>query len=124
MRKIFFTLTLIALVIGLSGCTAEPAKVEKEFTDSEKVELAQCLTDSGAKMYGAIWCSHCNNQKKAFGSAFAYVDYVECDAGTDLEGAKACIAADIKGYPTWVFGDGSRQSGEIPLPELAELAGC
>ena len=29
--------------------------------------LAQCLTAKGVKMYGAYWCSHCQNQKKAFG---------------------------------------------------------
>ena len=29
--------------------------------------LAQCLTDKGAKFYGAFWCSHCQEQKAEFG---------------------------------------------------------
>src|SRR5690242_11019622 len=29
--------------------------------------FAQALSASGTKMYGAFWCSHCNNQKALFG---------------------------------------------------------
>jgi thiol-disulfide isomerase/thioredoxin len=27
-------------------------------------EFAKCLTDNGAKFYGAFWCPHCQAQKK------------------------------------------------------------
>lgn len=42
-------------------------------------QLAKRLKDAGAKMYGAFWCSHCHEQKEAFGSqAMRDFPYVEC----------------------------------------------
>lgn len=123
MRKTLITLALIILAISLSGCGNQPQSGEG-LTSDEKVQLAQCLTEKGVKMYGAIWCAHCNNQKKEFGDAFEYINYIECDAATDLDGAKECMKAGIKGYPTWEFGDGTQKPGEIKLTELAKIAGC
>lgn len=41
--------------------------------------LVQRLRDSGARMYGAFWCSHCYDQKQTFGAeAMAAFPYVEC----------------------------------------------
>lgn len=85
--------------------------------------FAQALTASGAKMYGAYWCPHCQNQKKMFGSSFQYIDYIECDPRGDDANPDACQAAGIKGYPTWVFGDGSRASGELSLQQLSQRSG-
>lgn len=43
------------------------------------VSLAQRLRDSGARMYGAFWCSHCYDQKQSFGAeAMEAFPYVEC----------------------------------------------
>lgn len=43
------------------------------------MELAKRLKAAGAKMYGAFWCSHCFEQKQAFGKeAMADFPYVEC----------------------------------------------
>ena len=43
------------------------------------VELATRLREAGAKMYGAFWCSHCQEQKQAFGAeAQRDLPYVEC----------------------------------------------
>ena len=43
------------------------------------VELAARLREAGAKMYGAFWCSHCQEQKQAFGAeAQRDLPYVEC----------------------------------------------
>ncbi len=43
------------------------------------VELAAKLNASGAKMYGAFWCSHCQDQKETFGKdAIGSFPYVEC----------------------------------------------
>jgi hypothetical protein len=39
--------------------------------------LAAHLGRAGAKMYGAFWCSHCAEQKEAFGAG-APLPYVEC----------------------------------------------
>lgn len=87
-------------------------------------EFAQCITDSGAIMYGAYWCPHCNNQKEAFGNSARLINYVECDARGDDADPAACQAAGIQGYPTWIFADGQRVAGEIALQELAFRTNC
>lgn len=87
-------------------------------------DFAQCLTDKDTKMYGAWWCPHCANQKKLFEGAFDKVLYIECSAPGSKAMNQNCKNADIKGYPTWEFADGSRLSGERSLDELAEKSKC
>jgi uncharacterized membrane protein len=88
-------------------------------------DLAAFLTARGAKMYGAFWCSHCEDQKELFGSGAA-VPYVECfpdgwQRGTPL--AEACANVGITGFPTWVMPDGEKLEGDKALKELAAAAG-
>lgn len=48
-------------------------------SSSEAVDLARRLKAAGAKMYGAFWCSHCQEQKAEFGAAAQKdLPYVEC----------------------------------------------
>lgn len=86
--------------------------------------LAKCLTDKGAKFYGASWCAHCKNQKEMFGQAAQYLPYVECSTEDGKSQLPICKENNITGYPTWVFADGSRESGEVPLEKLSEKTGC
>lgn len=81
--------------------------------------FAKCLADKGITMYGADWCPHCQNEKKAFGASFKYVPYVECPDEPDK-----CLAAGIEGYPTWIMKDGRKFEGELGLNKLSELSGC
>src|SRR3989344_3569664 len=41
-----------------------------DFKPGKYDPFAQCLTDNGAKMFGAYWCPHCSDQKKMFGSSW------------------------------------------------------
>lgn len=86
--------------------------------------FAQCLKDKNAIFYGAFWCSHCNAQKKAFGDSQKFLPYVECSTPDGKGQLKVCKDAKIDGYPTWVFADGSRLSGEVPMETLAQKTGC
>lgn len=86
--------------------------------------FAQCIADSGAKFYGAEWCSHCQAQKKAFGDAAAKLPYIECATPDGQGQTTVCKQAGIKSYPTWVFPDGSQQTGEMEFGELAVKTGC
>lgn len=81
--------------------------------------FAECLTGRGWTMYGAYWCPHCQNEKAALGTAFKYIDYVEC-----TKEPQACTAAGIKGYPTWITKDGRRFEGELGIDGLARESGC
>ncbi len=81
--------------------------------------LAQCLASKNITMYGAYWCPHCQNEKKAFGDSFKYVPYVECTQET----AK-CTAMGVQGFPTWIFPDGKRLVGEQGIYKLSQESGC
>ncbi|KAG6528160.1 hypothetical protein ZIOFF_010309 [Zingiber officinale] len=55
----------ISLTMRLSDITLEP--YETEITNQSTplaLSLAKHLRSIGAKMYGAFWCSHCNEQKQ------------------------------------------------------------
>ncbi len=71
-------------------------------------------------MYGTNRCSHCNNQKEAFGyEAFSKINFVDCDRNKN-----SCELAGVQGFPTWVLGDKTKLEGEQSLEKLAEAAGC
>lgn len=88
------------------------------------ISFAQCLKDEGATFYGAFWCPHCQAQKELFGNAAEELPYVECSTPDRQDQTQVCKDNEIKSYPTWVFADGSRQSGEMTLAALASKTGC
>ena len=107
---LILAIVVAALVFWSSRGPEVNADVEK---------LAACLASKNITMYGADWCPHCQNEKKAFGSSFSKIPYVECPADP-----QSCIDAGIKGYPTWIFPDGKRLEGEQGIQKLAEESGC
>ena len=109
---------LLALLTMFVGATADAAGAATLAT------FGRCLKGKGAVFYGASWCPHCRAQREALGEAMDYVKYVECAVDGTRETAPACRAASIDGYPTWKFGDGSHESGEQSLAELAAKTGC
>lgn len=86
--------------------------------------FAECLSEKGFKMYGAYWCSHCADQKKLFGNSFSKINYVECSLPNNAGQTEDCKNAGINSYPTWEFGDGTKQDGVISLNKLSEISGC
>jgi|FLOH01.1.fsa_nt_gi parvulin-like peptidyl-prolyl isomerase len=108
------------------GNAAEEPNIPENTNNQEETDLAgfaQCITDSGAKMYGAYWCSHCNAQKELFGDAVEYIPYVECAIENQDGQNEACTNAGIQGYPTWVINN-QQYTGEQTLEKLATLTGC
>ncbi len=120
-----FRTVILLVIVGILAVFAIVRIAEYQQTPSAAGPLAECLTQKGVKMYGAYWCPHCAAQKRDFGSAFSKVTYVECAIpGDNSAQTQACKDAGIKSYPTWIFPDGSRVSGEQSLADLAEKAGC
>ncbi len=115
---VLFTIAGIAVVALLGYVTTRPS------APSAYDSFAQCLTDKGVKMYGAWWCPHCQAQKKLFGTAFKKVTSVECSPNDSRDMSSQCKDANIKGYPTWVFADGSRLEGERTFEALSTKSGC
>lgn len=129
-NKIIITTVGIALVV-VAGMfflqkteAGTPSENIVDYSDSVLAEFATCITDSGAKFYGAFWCSHCHNQKQAFGNAMNFLPYVECSTLDKKSQTEACKEAGITSYPTWVFGDGTILTGELPFDILEENTGC
>ena len=86
-------------------------------------DLAIHLAQSGAIMYGADWCPHCQDQKALFGAAARRLPYVECSTGGQgSPQTSECRARGIKTYPTWII-NGQRYEQLLMLPRLAELTG-
>lgn len=85
--------------------------------------FAQCISDSGAKFYGAYWCPHCQAQKKSFNES-KYLPYIECSSADGQSQTKVCIDAKVTGYPTWIFADGSIANGEQSFEELSTKTNC
>lgn len=107
----------LAISFLLAGCT--------DALGDKYISFSQCLTDKNTVMYGAYWCPHCANQKKPFGKeGFKKINYVECDPRGANAQPELCKQKDIKSYPTWIFSDGSRLFGEVPLEKLAEKTQC
>lgn len=82
-------------------------------------DFARCLAEKKVTMYGADWCSHCQNEKLAFGDSFRLVPYVECP-----QNIKACLDKGVEGYPTWILADGKKLVGERGLEKLSAESGC
>jgi hypothetical protein len=90
---------------------------------ASEMSLAEHLTATGAKMYGAHWCKYCSAQKHLFGrEAWQKVTYIECDRGGQNPNPGACNQAGVRSFPTWKI-NGSSYVGQMSLFRLAKLSG-
>ncbi|KAJ1458183.1 vitamin K epoxide reductase family-domain-containing protein [Pelagophyceae sp. CCMP2097] len=106
---------------GLKAFAVEPPKVKTASTP-RTLRLAKHLEETGAKMYGAYWCSHCFTQKELFGAeALVSLPYIECAADGARSERTSCQARDVAGYPTWDIG-GKLYPGEKSIAELEALS--
>ncbi len=122
-QTIISIVIIAALVIG--GLVILQQKSNKESGKPGQYNaLATCLGEAGAKFYGAFWCPHCNNQKKAFGKSEELLPYVECSTPDGKGQTQVCIDNQIQSYPTWIFADGTRLTGEQTPEALAEKTAC
>ncbi len=96
----------------------------KENPDQDNIDsFASCISDTGAKFYGAFWCSHCEAQKELFGRS-KNLPYIECSTADGQGQLDVCKQAGIKGYPTWVFADGQEKSGKLSFKQLSQFTNC
>ncbi len=90
--------------------------------DSYTVSLAKYMGSRGATMYGSYKCPHCNDQKKMFGSAFKYINYVECHPKGPDANPSLCFARGVQNFPTWEI-NGNYYQGAMSLERLSALSG-
>lgn len=94
------------------------AEGETQPAATDLMALARAITASGTKFYGAAWCTFCTQQKELFGDAQYYLPFVEV-TNPDRTLTDAGRAAGITSFPTWVFPDGSRETGVQTVATLA-----
>lgn len=124
-RRAFAGVALAAVLLpgGLHLYYQHGAGAAPETGDPRLRALADHLSETGARFYGAAWCPHCNDQKEIFGAAAERLPYVECAPdGPRGPQASACRAAGVNSYPTWIIG-GERYEGLLPPRVLARLSG-
>lgn len=113
-KILIIVILVVALVCGIfflaKNKSSKPGKYDA---------LANALTQSGAKFYGAFWCPHCQKEKAWFGTSAKLLPYVEC-SNPDHTQTQICIDKKIAGYPTWIFADGTIKTGEITPEDLAK----
>ncbi|MEY4177916.1 MAG: hypothetical protein RLY70_1490 [Planctomycetota bacterium] len=106
----------------VGGAMSVMAEGETQPGATDLMALARAITASGTKFYGAAWCTFCTQQKELFGDAQYYLPFVEV-TNPDRTLTDAGKAAGITSFPTWVFPDGSRETGVQTLAMLAARAG-
>lgn len=109
---------IIALHLYFAGYWGEAQGPEDPWVRA----LAEHLSRSDVKFYGASWCPHCAEQKQLFDGSVNRIPYVECSpGGPNAPQAEVCKDKNIQSYPTWII-DGQRYTGVQPLDALAQLS--
>jgi hypothetical protein len=118
------SVVILGLIFGLSKSASYSD--ESASQNSALTAFRECVQNSEAAFYGAFWCSHCRYQKTLLGvekdSQMPF--YVECSTPDGNSQTAECIEKAIQSYPTWMFADGTFQTGVMSLSELASKTGC
>lgn len=95
---------------------------EASVVADDLVAFAKLLSAANIKFYGAAWCPHCTATKNLFEDGAKYLPFIEVTNPDKTPNAIA-TANNITTYPTWVFQDGSRLTGELTLAQISNKAG-
>ena len=123
--QLFFSGIAVVMItlVGTLGVYAGVNGTAAGASSPGAIELASHLSETDAKMFGAYWCAHCQDQKELFGKqAFKKVDYVECAQDGENSQTQLCRSEGIQAFPTWKI-DGELHQGVQTLDELANLSG-
>jgi len=115
-KKTVINILLTFIIIAAAGCSNQ--------SNIDYSNLAKCIASKDAVMYGAYWCTACAAQKKAFGDAFKYIKYIECDPRGENSKSELCLKKGIAAYPTWEFSDKTKREGVLSPEELAKITNC
>jgi len=112
--KNYLVLVLLLIAIGIFSYTI----YLRNKGPGQYDDLAKCLTEKGAIIYGNDFCQFTARQLNSFGKSERYLKYVKCAANQQL-----CDSKDIRITPTWEI-SGKMYSGIQSFEKLAELTGC
>jgi len=123
MKSTYIYIGLVVLVVGGLILARNMSEGGGSSRITKYDDFAQCLTDKGARFFGAYWCPHCKEQKALFENS-QKLPYIECSTPNGKGQLQQCIDEEVKGYPTWKFADGSVVDQVMQLGDLAEKTGC
>ncbi len=123
MKTTYIYVALVVLIFAGLVFVRENSDGPTSHRTTKYDDFAQCLGDAGAQFYGAFWCPHCQEQKALFENSLK-IPYVECSTPDKNAQLPVCIEKQITGYPTWIFGDGTRGDQVQSLEALAEKTSC
>ncbi|QDU27265.1 Putative peptidyl-prolyl cis-trans isomerase [Anatilimnocola aggregata] len=95
---------------------------EASIVANDLVAFAKLLTAANIKFYGAAWNPATTATKNLFQDGAQYLNFIEVtnpDRTLNATGS----ANSISIFPTWVFQDSSRLTGELTLAQIATKAG-
>jgi hypothetical protein len=101
----------------------EEELIEEETENWDLAGFAECLAEKGTVLY--VYGKNNVNQIDMFEGFFdKYLQFVDCkvDENPQIQ-QEVCDNANVKGYPTWIIGDGIYK-GEQTLQDLSEISGC
>jgi hypothetical protein len=104
--------------------TITPAPTPIPTISGKLDDYAMCLKNKGAILYGTFWSPHTDEQKRRLGYSYKYLPYVECSTPDGMGQLKICKDKNIQTYPTWIFSDGSRLSGNFDTEQLGIKTSC
>lgn len=119
----FMTMGLIAGLAFFAACSGP------EVEDPAVTEFAECIYDSGVRMYGSFTCSVCARQRDAFGPSMEALQEIECHPRGENPQTDLCLEIGVEHTPTFVMYDENnvelkRIWGFQSFEELAEFSGC
>lgn len=109
----FFIFGIICVQLLTSGCATKNVSA-----------FSKCLQENDVKVYGTFWSKKLQEQKEIFGSHFAYIQYIECDARSKDSKTRICFENNIKEFPTWEVPGKGFVEGVKSLAELEIITGC
>jgi hypothetical protein len=112
---------------GLGGelqlLEGESIVINGEVIDNvDMMALAQAISASGARFFGAVWCPVCTQQKQLFGDAAKYLPFIEVTHPNRTLN-QVGIDNNISQFPTWEFADGTREVGVLSIATLIARTG-
>jgi foldase protein PrsA len=121
--------TVPNLTADTGYATAQVNVVTKEVVStpkSQKMLLAECLTDKKARMFTASWSPDSTNQLALFGEDNSTLTIIECDPEAQNANVAECSSVLKKQYPTWPTWqiNSTLYEGIQSLSALAKESGC
>jgi len=113
-KNLLITISFIVLAIAIAFAVMTLTKKPSITTDDA---VAKCIGKNSV-LYVQLGCSHCEDQKKLFGTNYQYLNTIDCFYQT-----QKCIADGIEGTPTWVI-KGQKYVGVQTVEKLQELTNC